>query len=99
MTNNTPNKNDIDWLQRAPTNIERSKFRLALIDYLVAEKIVLEDRPNNMGILRAMIPHLAKYNKKWQSVEPTELKTNTMKMVQALYDTIINEFDKQDALQ
>ena len=66
MTNNTPSKTDIDWLQKGPTNIERSKFRLALIDYLVAEKIVLEDRPNNMGILRAMIPHLAKYNKKWQ---------------------------------
>ena len=46
-----------------------------------------------------MIPYLTKYNKKWQSVEPTDLKTNTMKMVQALYDTIINEFEKQDALQ
>jgi hypothetical protein len=46
-----------------------------------------------------MIPYLVKYNKKWQSVEPADLKTNTMKMVQALYDTIINEFEKQDTLQ
>jgi hypothetical protein len=94
MQNNTPNKNDVDWLQRAPSNIERSKFRLALIDYLVIEKIELDACNNKMKVLRDMVPYLSKYNKKWATVEPAELKTNTMKMVQALYDTIINEFEK-----
>ena len=44
----------------APLNFERSKFRLALIDYLVAEKIDLNQLQNNMGIMRAIIPDLAK---------------------------------------
>ena len=76
MSNNSQDPTEPEWIYRASTALDRSRFRLAFIDYLVSENIILDERPTNMSILRAMIPYIGKYNKLWNSIDPAQVKTN-----------------------
>jgi hypothetical protein len=82
-----------EWLNTQPTRLERGSFRLALINYLKKEKFDIDGEYRTMEVMRATIPYLAKLQKKWADIDPRLVKTNTMKQVQALYDTIGDEMD------
>ena len=89
------------WQDQEPTDEEREKFKIAVVDYALKHKLRAKDLNASQRMITKYIPTLAEISPKWASVNESNFRIKRYAAHRSFYDTVrylTRNHDRLDAL-